>query len=125
MRAKLEEIARAENVPGTRGELSGSLHRPPKLADPEVDRLIAEYDAVARALGLDPPEPRHSGGGTDGSLMGALGLATLDSMGAAGGRAHTEEEFVDLASLPARAASAAILLRRLIRAQLYAPPAGR
>lgn len=124
-RAKLEEIARADDLPGTRGELSGALHRPPKPQDPEVDRLIAEYDAIARALALDPPEPRHSGGGTDGSLMGAVGLATLDSVGAAGGRAHTEEEFVDLASLPVRAASVAILLRRLVRAQLYAPPAGR
>lgn len=125
MRAKLEEIARAEDLPGTRGELSGSLHRPPKPADPEVDRLIDAYDAIARGLALDPPDPRHSGGGTDGSLMGAVGLATLDSVGAAGGRAHTDEEFVDLASLPARAATVAILLRRLIRSQLYAPPAGR
>jgi glutamate carboxypeptidase len=124
-RAKLEQIARAEDLPGTRAELIGSLHRPPKPQDAEVDRLIEEYDAIARALALDPPEPRHSGGGTDGSLMGAVGLATLDSVGAAGGRAHTEEEFVDLASLPARAANVAILLRRLVRAQLYAPPAGR
>ena len=125
VRAKLEEIARAEDLPGTRGELVGSLHRPPKPEDAEVDRLIGQYDAIARALALDPAEPRHSGGGTDGSLMGAVGLATLDSVGAAGGRAHTEEEFVDLASLPARAACVAILLRRLVRAQLYAPPAGR
>ena len=124
MKARLEEIARAEDVPGTHAELWGSLHRPPKLETPEVRRMIEQYDAIARGLGLDPSPPRHSGGGTDGSLMGAVGLATLDSVGAAGGRAHTDEEFVDLASLPARAANVAILLRRLIRAQLYAPPAG-
>jgi len=121
----LEVIASREDVPGTRGELQGSLHRPPKVPADEVDRLIRMHDDIGRALGLDPASPQHSGGGTDGSLTGAVGLTTLDSLGAIGGRAHTEEEFVDLDTLPLRAANVAILLRRLIQAQLYAPPPGR
>jgi glutamate carboxypeptidase len=57
--------------------------------------------------------------------MGAVGLTTLDSMGAVGGSAHTSREYVDLDSLPARASLAAVLLRRLIRDRLYAPGNGR
>ena len=47
--------------------------------------------------------------------MSAVGLPTLDTLGAEGGRAHTPEEYVELRSLANRAALSAILLRRLAR----------
>jgi len=62
----------------------------------------------------------HSAGVTDGSIMAAAGLPTLDSMGARGGGAHTDSEYIELASLSERATLAAIMLRKLARA---APPA--
>jgi len=122
IRTKIEEIAATAHVPDTKTEVWGSLHRPPKPATEAVDGLIRAHADVLLALGDSPLPPRHSGGGTDGSLMGAVGLATLDSMGAVGGRAHTQDEFVDLRSLPRRATIAAILLHRLIEGRLYATP---
>ena len=122
IRSDLERIAAEAHVDGTRATLWGRLHRPPKAATAAVDGLLDTHRAIVAAMGLDEPTPVHSGGGTDGSLMGAVGLPTLDSMGAVGGRAHTADEFIELPSLSQRAAIAAILMRRLIAAQLYAPP---
>ncbi len=110
---RLRRIAAAPHVNGTLGELWGTLHRPPKPETPATRELLALHADIARALGSEPRPPIHAGGGTDGSLMGALGLPTLDSMGARGGAAHTDREFVVLESLSERAAIGAILLRRL------------
>jgi glutamate carboxypeptidase len=113
LKAGIERIAAETAVEGTSASLRGGLHRPAKPESDGTRRLLEAHAAVARDLGLPLAPPAHSGGGTDGSLMAAVGLATLDSLGATGGGAHTEREHVDLASLPERAALAAILLRRL------------
>lgn len=123
-RQALEAAARDTVIEGTESTLWGQLHRPPKIATPEVIALLAKHRSVAEALRISLPDALHVGGGTDGSLMGAVGLTTLDSMGAVGGSAHTAGEYVDLDSLPARASLAAVLLRRLIRERLYAPGNG-
>jgi glutamate carboxypeptidase len=125
VRGALERIAAQAHVEGTRAELWGQLHRPPKPTEPEVEHLLELHREVALALDLALPEPEHAGGGTDGSLMAAAGLPALDSVGAVGGEAHTEREFVVLESLSERAALTAILLRRLARDSLYAPRGGR
>ncbi len=115
VRARIEEIARTTYVEGTRTTVWGMLHRPPKPETEGVRAMLALYARVAGDLGVELPPPEHAGGGTDGSLMAARGLATLDSMGPVGGAAHTQEEFVRLSSLAERTAVAATLLRRLIR----------
>jgi glutamate carboxypeptidase len=113
------------HVPGTSARLRGALHRPPRPATPRGDALLERHAGVARDLGLASPAPIHAGGGTDGSLMAAVGLAVIDSMGVRGAGTHTDGEFVVLESLPERAALAAILWRRLIRDPLDAPGSGR
>ncbi|MBW2280861.1 MAG: M20 family metallopeptidase [Deltaproteobacteria bacterium] len=125
VREALEAVAREDVVDGTRTTLWGQLHRPPKQPTPQVDALLERHERVAAALGIRLPDPRHAGGGTDGSLMGAVGLTTLDSMGAVGGGAHTSREHLDLSSMPSRAVLAAVLLRRLARERLYGPGSGR
>lgn len=113
IRERMRELAGRSFVDGTRTRLWGRLHRPPKPASPEVDRLLGLHEEVAGALGVAVPEPVHAGGGTDGSLMAGVGLPALDSVGVVGANAHTPRELVDLASLAERASLAAILLRRL------------
>ncbi len=113
VRAEIEEISGRTFVEGTTTELWGTLHRPPKIETEAVRELLEKHAEVAEAMGVRPPEPVHAGGGTDGSLMGAVGLPTLDSMGAEGGDAHTDREFIEIDSLTRRAAIAAILMRRL------------
>ncbi|UCE85544.1 MAG: M20 family metallopeptidase [Deltaproteobacteria bacterium] len=116
MRRRIEAIAGETFVEGTETRVWGTLHRPPKPRSDATERLLALHAQAARDLGVESPEPLHAGGGTDGSLMQAVGLPTLDTMGVVGGHAHTDREFVELASLPERAALAAIYLRRLARA---------
>ena len=113
IRERLEQIAAQPHVEGTHGALWGTLHRPPKRETDATRELLELHAEVARALGSELPPPIHAGGGTDGSLTGALGLPTLDSMGVRGGAAHTDREFVVLDSLSERAALGAILMRRL------------
>src|SRR5437764_51306 len=52
-----------------------------------------------------------SGGGSDGNLIGAVGVPVLDGLGARGGGAHAPDEHVDLSSLPVRAELLARMLR--------------
>jgi glutamate carboxypeptidase len=117
MRRRIEAIAAETCVPGTETRLGGTLQRPPKPADAATDRLLAIHARAARDLGVANPEPLHAGGGTDGSLMNAVGLPTLDTMGAVGGHAHTDLEFIELDSLTERAALAAVLARRILRGE--------
>ena len=58
---------------------------------------------IARELGLNLKEAAV-GGGSDGNFTAALGIPTLDGLGAVGEGAHAEHESVVIAELPRRAA---------------------
>ena len=93
--------------------VSGSIDRPPFE---RTDAVAAVYDTarrVAADLGFELGEGA-TGGASDGNFTGALGVPTLDGLGAAGGGAHALDEHVEIAQLPRRAALAAGLLRRLV-----------
>jgi glutamate carboxypeptidase len=51
-----------------------------------------------------------AGGGSDGNLTAALGVPTLDGLGAVGHGAHSAGEYVLVNTMPARAALLAALL---------------
>jgi glutamate carboxypeptidase len=53
------------------------------------------------------------GGGSDGNFTAALGVPTLDGLGAVGNGAHSPDEFVVIRSLPERAALLAGLVAHL------------
>ena len=67
---------------------------------------------VAGELGLALDEVT-TGGASEASFAAALGVPTLDGLGADGDGAHAEDEHVLLSSLPERAALAAGLIPRL------------
>jgi glutamate carboxypeptidase len=54
-----------------------------------------------------------TGGGSDGSLTAAMGVPTLDGMGAVGDGAHSPREYVVVRALTQRAALIAGLLATL------------
>jgi glutamate carboxypeptidase len=64
-------------------------------------------------LGLPPLEEVATGGASEASFAAALGIPTLDGLGADGEGAHAVHEHVLLSSLPDRAALAAALILRL------------
>jgi glutamate carboxypeptidase len=67
---------------------------------------------IASEIGFDLPAC-SAGGGSDGNFTGALGLATLDSIGVRGKGLHTLTEHIEVASLEERAKLAAGLYCRL------------
>jgi glutamate carboxypeptidase len=67
---------------------------------------------VAGELGVILPEG-STGGGSDGSLIAALGLPTLDGLGPRGGGAHAVDEHIIVDDLPFRLALLCKLLETL------------
>jgi glutamate carboxypeptidase len=89
--------------------ISGGMNRPPWESSATSQALFERAQRVGTKLGLDL-EPAGSGGGSDGNFAAALGLPTLDGLGVVGNDAHALTEWVDLTSLPHRAALLAELL---------------
>jgi glutamate carboxypeptidase len=92
--------------------VTGGLDRPPLERTAQVARLYQQASDVARELGQALGEG-STGGGSDGNFTAALGVATLDGLGAVGDGAHALHEHVDIESLPDRAALVAGLIARI------------
>jgi glutamate carboxypeptidase len=90
--------------------ISGGWTRPPLERSDGAGALFERARAHGRELGLDLEE-ESSGGGSDGNLVGALGVPVLDGLGALGAGAHAPNEHVLLPSIDARAELLARLLR--------------
>ena len=117
-------VARADDVPrleqalaeleprldGVSLDLAGGWTRPPLEPSAGSAKLFARAREHGQALGLDLRE-EGSGGGSDGNLVGAVGVPVLDGLGAEGHGAHAPDEHVLLESIPVRAELLARLLR--------------
>ncbi len=98
--------------PRTSVEASGGIDRPPLERTGLVLRLYKQAQDVARELGQQLAEG-GTGGGSDGNFTAALGVPTLDGLGAIGDGAHALHEHVDIETLVERAALVAGLISRL------------
>ena len=92
--------------------VTGGVTRPPLEPSEAGERLYQRAVVVARALGHDLPAGTV-GGGSDGNFTAALGIPTIDGLGAVGGGAHARHEHVVVDALPLRAALVAGLIDRL------------
>jgi glutamate carboxypeptidase len=110
----------APRDPRIRIAVRGGMNRPPMERTPGVARLYGVARSVASELGFDLAEGA-TGGASDGNFTAALGVPTLDGLGAVGDGAHATDEHVEIASLPRRAALLAGLMAQLTTA----PPAER
>ncbi len=99
-------------LPGTSLEVSGGVGRPPLERSPAVARLYEQARVVALELGRELGEG-GTGGGSDGNFTAALGVPTLDGLGAVGDGAHALHEHVIEDELPWRAALVAGLMVRI------------
>jgi glutamate carboxypeptidase len=120
-RADAERVQRAigalrAQLPGAAIEVTGGFDRPPLERTAEVERLFTTAKAVAADLGLHLEEG-SAGGGSDGNFTAALGVPTLDGIGAIGDGAHAIHEHVEIDALIPRAATVAGLLDRLLRGE--------
>jgi glutamate carboxypeptidase len=90
-------------------ELTGGLNRPPMEHNPFLFRLAR---GLARELGVELEES-SSGGGSDGNFTAALGIPTLDGLGAVGEGAHAAHESILIDRIPDRVALLAKLTQKI------------
>jgi glutamate carboxypeptidase len=118
--ATLDEAQRVETalgrltprLPGGTIAVSGKFNRPPMERTPAIAALFERVRTLGRTLNLELEEGA-TGGASDGNFTAALGVPTIDGLGALGAGAHSKEEHVLIDSLPIRAALLATLLLEL------------
>lgn len=95
-----------------RVEVSGGMVGPPMERTESTARFFEHARRLAAGLGFELEE-QMSGGGSDGNFCAALGVPTLDGLGAVGGGAHAAHEHMRVDVMPQRAALVARLLETL------------
>src|SRR6476646_7137393 len=93
-------------------EISGGLNRPPMERTEGTVRLFRLAQEQAKLMDMTLDEA-STGGGSDGNFTSALGIPTLDGLGAVGEGAHASNESIILEELPRRAALLVALIRSL------------
>lgn len=93
---------------GARLEVHGGFKRAP-LEHKVTGALFSRAKSLAAQMGLALGEAT-AGGGSDGNLTGALGVPTLDGLGAVGDGAHSSNEHLVIRAMPQRAALLGALL---------------
>jgi glutamate carboxypeptidase len=93
--------------------VSGGLHRPPMHESMSAD-LFAIARTVAREIDGREIAGVAVGGGSDGNFTAAIGVPTLDGLGAVGGGAHGETEHVVADTIPFRTALVTGIAARVI-----------
>jgi glutamate carboxypeptidase len=100
-------------IPGAVIALEGEIGRPP-LESAASSGLFDLAQSVARRLGHAPLSKAAVGGASDGNFTAAMGVPTLDGLGAVGDGAHAKDEYVLIDRLPERTSLLAELLRELL-----------
>jgi glutamate carboxypeptidase len=114
-RQRMREIV-SRNLPGTQAEIT-FLDGYPSMPPTEGNRaLLAMFDRASRDLGyggVEAFDPGRRGAG-DISFIAAY-VDGLDGLGPQGSGSHTDQERIDMASLPIATKRAALLIYRLTR----------
>lgn len=109
--AYVERLFRRLRVsdPHCKLEITGGINRPPMERKPGTVALFKKARRLASELGFDLEEA-GTGGGSDGNFTAALGIPTLDGMGAVGEGAHAAHESVYVEHLVPRTALLAAMI---------------
>jgi len=100
-------------VEGTMLAVEGGPTRPPLPGESSAG-LFARAETCAERLGIGPLRSVGVGGASDGNFTAAIGTPTLDGLGAVGGGAHAEGEYVVIPAMAERAALVAELVEDLL-----------
>ena len=99
-------------VDGTTVRVDGGLNRPPMEETPASLRLYELAKRFAAEEGLELTAS-GTGGGSDGNFTAALGVPTLDGLGAVGDGAHADTEHIVVSAVAPRLAWFARFLAEL------------
>jgi glutamate carboxypeptidase len=115
--AKASDAAHVEKLfnslkvsdPACKLEVTGGINRPPMERKAGTIALFKQARKLAAELGFELDEA-STGGGSDGNFTAALGVPTLDGMGAVGDGAHAAHESVVIEHLVPRTALLAAMI---------------
>jgi glutamate carboxypeptidase len=93
-------------------QVSGGLNRPPMERSAGIVKLFRTAQKLAREIGVELEESQ-TGGGSDGNFTAALGVPTLDGLGAVGEGAHAPNESILISRMADRTALIAKLIAAL------------
>lgn len=91
-------------------QLEGSMNRPAMEPAAKSQKLRALYEEFAAEAGLGVGEAPRQGGGSDGCLLAAEGVPTIDGLGPYGKFFHSPREWSSLSSLARRTKALACFL---------------
>ncbi len=97
------------SLAGARISFEGSWNRPPMPRSTVMAEAFERARTIASMLGIQLTEG-GTGGGSDANFVAPLGVPVLDGLGAVGNGAHSEREYIEVASLPSRTALLAALI---------------
>jgi glutamate carboxypeptidase len=83
-------------------KVEGEMNRPPYQKDAGISALFEKAQAIYREIGKELLDVPLTGGGSDGNFTAALGIPTLDGLGADGKGAHAAFEQIYYSSLVPR-----------------------
>jgi glutamate carboxypeptidase len=92
--------------------VEGGFDRPPLVRTESIADLFHQVKEIGSRLGFDLEEG-STGGGSDGNFTAALGVPTLDGMGAMGDGAHADHEHILISQLTVRTSLLAATLLSL------------
>ncbi len=91
------------HLEGAKVDVIGGMSRPPMEQTPQNLALFRQAQQAVKRLGVDL-KGKSVGGGSDGNFTSAMGIATLDGLGATGEGIHARHEHIIVADIPLRAA---------------------
>jgi glutamate carboxypeptidase len=109
---KIDEIVRTSYVPGTSAEHFIEAEFLPMERDPASDRLLKAYQLAAAEVGF-AVEAEFTGGCADSGFTASEGCPTLCATGPMGWKAHTPDEYLEIASLVPRSQALALAVLNL------------
>ena len=112
-RVHVAMLALAPTLPGAALSVAGGINRPP-METSSAASLFDLAQRLAEREGLGPLAQRSVGGGSDGNFTAAIGVPTLDGLGAVGGGAHAADEHVFVDRLGPRTALLVALVEELL-----------
>ena len=114
---KIEAIVAQSYVPGTKAKLMIRGEFLPLTQSPAAAKLFETYKEAASESGFTPTG-EFSGGCADSGFTAAQGAPTICAVGPVGGKAHSPDEFLVVASFVPRAQAVARAIFRLDSAGL-------
>jgi len=84
-------------------DIDVEVNRPPMVKDAKAEALLARVQQSAKEAGFALEEAPPTGGGSDANFTSAMGVPSLDGLGADGDGAHTVTEYILVSTLEMRA----------------------